>query len=124
MRSLTELPGDLPCFYNNVLTTCSHDLKEQERPALKLLFAWIAFAERPLILEEAYSLLKLKLGKSIDLEMEVTGRCSRYVTRFWEPPWSELISIIQHPGHVQHSRLGGAYTRNATEGSGSEGLQR
>lgn len=119
MRSITELPEDLPCFYNNVLTTCSHDLKEQERSALKLLFAWIAFAERPLILEEAYSLLRLKLGKSIDLEMEVTGRCSRYVTSFWEPPWSELI-----PGHVQHSRLGGAYTRNATEGSGSEGLQR
>ncbi|RKK67718.1 hypothetical protein BFJ69_g14243 [Fusarium oxysporum] len=101
MRSLTELPGDLPCFYNNVLTTCSHDLKEQERPALKLLFAWIAFAERPLILEEAYSLLKLKLGKSIDLEMEVTGRCSSILDMSSTLVWEERIQEMQRKAVVQ-----------------------
>jgi hypothetical protein len=80
MRALDELPGDLPRFYNNVLTTCSDNLREQERLSLKLIFAWIAFAERPLTLEEAYSLLKLKFGKLIDLETEIAGRCSRYET--------------------------------------------
>ncbi|QKD46411.2 uncharacterized protein FOBCDRAFT_234849 [Fusarium oxysporum Fo47] len=114
MRSLTELPGGLPCFYNNVLTTCSHDLKEQERSALKLLFAWIAFAERPLILEEAYSLLKLKLGKSIDLEMEVTGRSSSILdmssTLVWEERIQEMQrkAVVQKDSNVESTSDGGA----------------
>ncbi|KAF5700269.1 heterokaryon incompatibility protein het-E-1 [Fusarium mundagurra] len=36
-----------------------------------------AFAERPLTLEEAYSLLELNFRKLIDLETEIAGRCSR-----------------------------------------------
>ncbi|KAL6408531.1 hypothetical protein AUP68_08389 [Ilyonectria robusta] len=88
MKALDELPEDLPSFYNNLLATCSENLKEQERPLLKLIFAWIAFAERPLTLEEAYSLLKLKFRKLIDLEAEIAGRCSSILdmssTLIWE----------------------------------------
>lgn len=94
MRALDELPGDLPQFYNNILTTCSDSLREQERLSLKLVFAWIAFVERPLTLEEAYSLLKLKLGNLIDLETEIAGRCSRYETKFQESSKPQLTSIL------------------------------
>lgn len=82
MRALGELPEDLPGFYKNVLASCSENLKERERPLLKLIFAWIAFAERPLTLEEAYHLMMLKFGKLTDLETELAGRCSRYEVEF------------------------------------------
>ncbi|SCO88932.1 uncharacterized protein FRV6_13060 [Fusarium oxysporum] len=95
MRALDELPGDLFCFYNNVLTKCSNNLKEQERLSLKLIFAWIAFAERPLTLEEAYSLLEVKLGKLIDLETEIAGRCSSILDMSSTLVWEEHIQKRQ-----------------------------
>ncbi|KAH7246754.1 hypothetical protein BKA59DRAFT_439422 [Fusarium tricinctum] len=107
MRALDELPGDLPRFYNNVLTTCSDNLREQERLSLKLIFAWIAFAERPLTLEEAYSLLKLKFGKLIDLETEIAGRCSSVLDMSSTLVWEELIQrkqrneVVHKDSHVE-----------------------
>ncbi|KAH7142803.1 hypothetical protein B0J13DRAFT_445006 [Dactylonectria estremocensis] len=101
MRALDELPEDLPSFYNNVLATCSENLKEQERPLLKLIFAWIAFAERPLTLEEAYSLLKLKLGDLIDLEAEIAGRCSSILDVSSTLIWEERIQKKQKKEVIQ-----------------------
>ncbi|RGP64446.1 vegetative incompatibility het-e-1 [Fusarium longipes] len=101
MRALDELPEDLPRFYNNVLTTCSGNLKDNERPLLKLLFSWIAVTERPLNLEEVYSLLKLKHGRSIDLETEIVGRCSSILDMSSTLVWEERIREMQRKAIVQ-----------------------
>ncbi|KAH7113132.1 hypothetical protein B0J13DRAFT_657304 [Dactylonectria estremocensis] len=114
MRALNELPEDLPSFYNNVLATCSENLKEQERPSLKLIFAWIAFAERPLTLEEVYSLLKWKLGKLIDLEAEIAGRCSSILDMSSTLIWEERIQkkqkkeVVKKDSNIEGSTDDGA----------------
>ncbi|KAM6532611.1 hypothetical protein FALCPG4_005665 [Fusarium falciforme] len=95
MRALGELPEDLPGFYNNVLASCSENLKEREQPLLKLIFAWIAFAERPLTLEEAYHLMMLKFGKLTDLETELAGRCSSILDMSSTLVWEERKQKMQ-----------------------------
>ncbi|KAH7225265.1 hypothetical protein B0J15DRAFT_577610 [Fusarium solani] len=101
MRALGELPEDLPGFYNNVLASCSGNLKEQEQPLLKLIFAWIAFAERPLTLEEAYHLMMLKFGKLTDLETELAGRCSSILDMSSTLVWEERKQKMQRKQVVQ-----------------------
>ncbi|KAF4418032.1 Vegetative incompatibility protein HET-E-1 [Fusarium austroafricanum] len=101
MRALEEIPEDLTQFYSNVLKACSDNLKEQEKSSLELILAWMTFAERPITLEEAYSLLELKFGRRIDLEMEIAGRCSSILDMSSTLTWEERMQEMKQKAVFQ-----------------------
>ena len=85
MKAIDELPDDVPSLYDMILLNCNKKRTAPESAALKLIFAWMSFSERPLTLEEVYGLQNLKFGKIVvDLEEEIAGKCAKYVPSDWD----------------------------------------
>jgi hypothetical protein len=53
-----KLPSDLHEIYEHLLSECDKRTAPSRRPHVKTLLAWAAFSFRPLVLDEAVSLLK------------------------------------------------------------------
>ncbi|PSN60755.1 hypothetical protein BS50DRAFT_578933 [Corynespora cassiicola Philippines] len=66
-RSLESLPQDLHETYNRVLSNIDHTLISKAILALK----WIAFAKRPLFIEELVEVCAFEVGSSVSLESEL-----------------------------------------------------
>ena len=78
LKAIEQMPEDLSSLYDEIIVKCYENREPKQIEALKLVFTWMAFSERPLSLEEVYSLLLLKTGGvGIDLEEEIAGKCSR-----------------------------------------------
>ncbi|KAI9661209.1 MAG: hypothetical protein M1821_009536 [Bathelium mastoideum] len=73
-----NLPDSLEALYKLLLTECQKGRTHAQYLTLKILFAVLAYSERPLSLDEAADLVKLTdPGGTFDIEDEVIGRSAR-----------------------------------------------
>lgn len=85
-----SMPDSLDHLYQTMLSECHRRTPSAQQQYMKILLAWLAFAWRPLTLNECKVLLKfLSADDSLDLEEELQGRFSGYVT---DPPQNMSIA--------------------------------
>jgi hypothetical protein len=57
LKDITRaMPADLEAIYGVLLADCSRRTPQDQREALRVLFAWVAFSMRPVTLDEMTSL--------------------------------------------------------------------
>jgi hypothetical protein len=78
IKELETLPDDLPKLYELLLSECQKHRSSEQFIALKKLFAWLAYSQRPLTLGEATALINFVPGATnFSLEEEIDGRSAR-----------------------------------------------
>jgi hypothetical protein len=77
-RELEDLPTDLTALYALMLSDCEKHRSDEQLMTLKILFAWLAYSKRPLVLGEATALVTIiENQSSFSLEEEIDGRSAR-----------------------------------------------
>ncbi|KAJ7788151.1 hypothetical protein B0H14DRAFT_2628538 [Mycena olivaceomarginata] len=71
-----SMPKTLSDLYHNMLEDLQRRIATDQQQLVRSLFCWLAFAYRPMTLDECVALLKLIPGKSLDLEEELQGQLS------------------------------------------------
>jgi hypothetical protein len=69
-----SMPKTLSDLYHNMLEDLQRRTATDQQQLVRSLFCWLAFAYRPMTLDECVALLKLIPGKSHDLEEELQGQ--------------------------------------------------
>ncbi|CAI6335539.1 unnamed protein product [Periconia digitata] len=78
MKDLEQMPCNLTDSYRCILEECFRGRTEEQKEALRKLFAWLTFAKRPLSLLEACNAVELTAGEpQLDLEDEIVGKSAR-----------------------------------------------
>jgi hypothetical protein len=84
IKALKDMPTSLIDLYRLLLEECARDRSDAQFHTLKTLFAWLAFSKRPLELNEGWHIVHLASpnpeNPTLDLEAEIIGRSSRYVS--------------------------------------------
>lgn len=88
LRALEQLPHDIDSLYGKILSDCSSRRSPEEAEALKLLFALLAFAKRPLALKEVRWFLDISVPiGALYVDDEIRDRCARCVPQ-------NILSIV------------------------------
>jgi hypothetical protein len=77
------MPKTLLELYKLLLEECGRDRSDAQFHTLKALFAWLAFSKRPLLLSDGWEIVRFASSdpeSTLDLEGEIIGRSSRYVS--------------------------------------------
>jgi hypothetical protein len=75
LRLLEHLPNDLDELYAQILSDCLSRRSPAEADALKLMYAFLAFAKRPLTLNEIRTFLSLNIPDGVfHIEDEIRER--------------------------------------------------
>ncbi|KAF1951108.1 hypothetical protein CC80DRAFT_553779 [Byssothecium circinans] len=83
LKDLKKVPANLMELYKLLLDECLQNRTNEQFQALKRLFAFLAFAKRPLTLSEATHIIHLSCPDgTLDIEGEIIGRSSRILELF------------------------------------------
>lgn len=79
LRDITNFhPADLFSLYDLMLSEVQERRSPEQYQALKKLFAWLTFSQRPLTLNEASAVINLTgQDTSLNIEEELEGKSSR-----------------------------------------------
>lgn len=79
LAALESPPGGLVELFDQVVARIASNITAEETEILKVLLCWVTFAERPLSLSEANSLISIKTGyEEFSVKSEAEDRCARY----------------------------------------------
>ncbi|KAJ4294462.1 hypothetical protein N0V90_008153 [Kalmusia sp. IMI 367209] len=79
LRMLEKMPENLHDLYHSLFDECARDRTDEQYAILKVLFTWLAYSKRTLMLFDAWEIIECACSSSeetLDLEGEIIGRSS------------------------------------------------
>jgi hypothetical protein len=82
LTALESPPMGLAELFEQVIARIASNVAAEEMESMRVLFCWVTWAERPLSLSEADSIISLNTGcKDFNVKAEAEDRCARSATK-------------------------------------------
>jgi hypothetical protein len=74
------MPADLNAMHDQTIMKCLDGRAKENADAINFVFQWLSICQRTLSLQELNALVQFRFKYQVlDIEAEVSNRCSRYV---------------------------------------------